>query len=93
MEVVEAQYEVALLMAPKPITLWAWALLFHGEWFKVVESWRLGGIYRCCFLGGGVGFSTLCHYLSIVTICNTHNKCLMAQALDIGDLLQASYIL
>ena len=37
-------------MAPKIITLWAKALLHHGEWFKIVECWQLGGV------GFGVSF-------------------------------------
>ena len=43
-------YEEASLMAPKIITLWAKALLHHGEWFKIVECWQLGGV------GFGVSF-------------------------------------
>ena len=30
-------YRMAQRMAPKIVTLWAWALLFHGERFKIVE--------------------------------------------------------
>jgi hypothetical protein len=52
------QCEVAPLMAPKTITMWAHALLHHWEWFKVVECWRLGGVIGVGF-GWGVGFNTL----------------------------------
>ena len=50
-------------MTPKPITPWAWALLFHGEQFKVVECWWLRGVYRCCFWVG----NWFKHPLSLVT--------------------------
>ena len=33
------RFVVAQLMAPKPITMWGWALLFHGGRFKVVKCW------------------------------------------------------
>ena len=43
---------MAPLMAPKPITPWARALLHYWEQFKVVECWQWGGVYRCWFWVG-----------------------------------------
>ena len=40
------------LTRPKPVTMWTHALLFNGEWFKVVKRWQSGGAYRCCFWVG-----------------------------------------
>ena len=34
-------YEMAPLMAPKTITMWAWTLLHHGARFMVIECWQL----------------------------------------------------
>ena len=45
-------------MASQTITQWAWTLLHHGEQFKVVEWWQLGGVISVGF-AWGVGFSTL----------------------------------
>ena len=42
MEVVEAWYEVAPLMVPKTLIMWAHALLHPGEQFKVVEMLVIG---------------------------------------------------
>ena len=39
-------------MALETVTLWAWAFLHHGERFKAIESWRLGGVYMCWFWVG-----------------------------------------
>ena len=36
-------------MAPKTVIPWARALLHHGQRFKVVECWRLGGVYKFWF--------------------------------------------
>jgi hypothetical protein len=45
------------------------------------------GRHLWVLLLGGVLVLTPLPYLWIMTTCNTHNKCLRAQALDIGDLL------
>ena len=56
----EGQYEVASLMALEPVTLWARALLHHGEWFNVAKCWQLGDIYMCWFpIGVDFSISTL----------------------------------
>ena len=47
---------MAPLMAREPVILCAWALLFHGEWFKVVECWET---FTSVAFGWGVGFNTL----------------------------------
>ena len=46
------RYEVPPLTAPKTVTPWAQTLLHRRVWFKVVECWQLGGVYRCCFWMG-----------------------------------------
>ena len=43
-------YEMSSLMTPKTITQWAWALLHHGERFKVIKGWQLGGILQVLVL-------------------------------------------
>ena len=58
---------MAPLMATKTVTPWAWGLLHHGEQFKVVERWQLGGVYRCWFWVG-VGFSILYLLWSLLVI-------------------------
>ena len=48
MEVVETLYEVVPLMAPKHVTLWAWASFFS----MVLECWWLRGGCKCgCRVG------------------------------------------
>ena len=46
------RYVMASLMAPKLVTPWTHALLFHGEQFNVVKGRWLGGVCRCCFWEG-----------------------------------------
>ena len=45
-------YAAAPLMTPETVTLWYWALLFHGECFKVVRVLVIGRRLHAVLLGG-----------------------------------------